>query len=399
MKLMCIVLCILSFGLLNAQHTECSCSRNIDFMMAELQDLSPSYDIIDDKQTFIKRADSIKNIAQNDSNDYNCLKYVNMVLRPIQDGHLKVYPKRNVDFKDHKSVNEFLNSIKFTNSKIEALDVATVDRTATYYSYNDKITILIKEYEPNNYYGIVIESKSKFWRKGEVVLDFQKKANYFEGVRYSITKDPYFYRTQTLERLLKTFRVSKFPKEHLGIFNRTEEKLSIKILDNKILYVSIKSFKNNTKEENDEFQNFFSNIVLPNYKLYDKIIFDVRDNSGGAMAYTLFFKDLKKIKTKKTIYVLQNRQTASAGELFIIDLKKMTPITSFGENTAGMTAFRDLKAVHLPCYNYFLWKPIKKLNRKFRDYLKYEHNGIDADFELKENDNWLEKVVNELNNG
>ena len=59
-----------------------------------------------------------------------------------------------------------------------------------------------------------------------------------------------------------------------------------------------------------------------------------------------------------------------------------------------MTAFRDLKAVNLPCNNYFLWKPIKKLNRKFRDYLKYEHSGIKPDYELKENDNWLEKILN-----
>ncbi len=368
-------------------------------MMEEIQNSSPSYNIIDNKQTFIKRADSIKKIAQNEINEYSCLKYLNMILRPIQDGHLKVYKKRNVDFKDSKSVNKFLNSVKFNNPRIEKLDFTAINSKDTYYSYNDKIKIFIKEYLPNKYFGIVIESESKFWRKGEIVLDFQKKTDYYEGVRYSITKDPSFYRTQTFERILKNFKVSKFPKEKIGIFNTTEEKLSIKILDNKILYVSIKSFKNNTKEENDEFQNFFSNIVLPNYKKYDKIIFDLRDNSGGAMAYILFLKNLKNLKSKKTIHVLQNRNTASAGELFILDLKKIKTVTSFGENTAGMTAFRDLKAVNLPCNNYFLWKPIKKLNRKFRDYLKYEHSGIKPDYELKENDNWLEKILNEINNG
>jgi len=368
-------------------------------MLVDIQNSSPSYDILDDKEKFIKRADSIKNIALNDNNEFNCLKYLNMVLRPIQDGHLKVYPKRTIDFKDDKSVNEFLNSAKFKNSRIVELDFDTINSKDIYYSYYNKIKIFIEEYESNMFQGIVIESESKFWKKGEIVLDFQKKANYYEGVRYSTAKDPYFYRTRSFQRLLKSFRVSEFPKEELDIFNKTEKKLSIKILDKQILYVSIKSFKNNTAEENAEFQNFFKNTVLPNYKKYEKIIFDLRDNSGGAMAYTLFLKDLKKSKTEKTIYVLQNRHTASAGELFILDLEKINPITSFGENTAGMTAFRDIKAVDLPCYNYYLWKPIKKLNRKYNEYLKYEHNGIEADFELKENDNWLEKVLSEINNG
>lgn len=117
------------------------------------------------------------------------------------------------------------------------------------------------------------------------------------------------------------------------------------------------------------------------------------------MAYKIFFRNLRKSKLNKNILILQNRKTASAAELFILDLKAIKPITTFGENTAGMTAFRHLKPVNFPCSNYFLWQPIKKINGNYKDYLKYEYEGIKADIELSETEDWMERVLNKINNG
>jgi len=398
MKLILSIFFFLTFATLNAQDSECSCSDSIDFMLLELDNSSPSYKLLDDKSGFKKRADSIKNIAIIDKNKFNCLQYLNMILRPIQDGHLGVFSKGKVDFKDEKAVNQFLKSKKFNSVKIIKLDIDNLNKKDFYYSYVDKIKILIQEYKPNNFRGIVIDSTSKYWRKGELVLDFKKINGSFEGVRYSITKDPFFYKTKTLKRLLKKFKVSQFKREELNIFNKIEEKLSIKIIDDKILYVSIKSFKNVTTEDHEGFRHFFSQIVFPNYKKYDNIIFDVRDNSGGAMAYGSFLRDLRKSKLNKHILILQNRNTASAAELFILHLKAIKPITTFGENTAGMTAFRHIKAVNFPCYNYLLWQPIKKIDRRYKDYLKYEYEGLKADIELSETEDWMKRVLNKINN-
>lgn len=206
MKLILPVFFFLTFTTLNAQDSECSCSDSIDFLLLELDNSSPSYKLLDNKVEFKRRADSIKNLAVIDKNKFNCLQYLNMVIRPIQDGHLSVFPKKTVDFKDEKSVNEFLKSKKFNNVRIIKFDIDNLNKKELHYSYADKIKILIQEYKPNNFRGIVIESTSKYWRKGELVLDFKKTNDSFEGVRYTIRKDPVFYKTKTLKRLLKSLR-------------------------------------------------------------------------------------------------------------------------------------------------------------------------------------------------
>lgn len=105
-KLFFILTTILS-SLSYAQENN-KCAENIDFLIKTLEEKSPSYQyLVTDKTYFQKRADSIKKIAIKDINAYNCKEYLQRIMRTIQDGHLQILVKNNIDFNDSTSVNTF----------------------------------------------------------------------------------------------------------------------------------------------------------------------------------------------------------------------------------------------------------------------------------------------------
>ena len=372
------------------------CVENIDFLIKTLEEKSPSYNyLVADKIKFKTYVDSIKKIAIKDNNSYNCKEYLQRIMRSIQDGHLQILVKNDVDFKDSTSVNHFLKSEKFNSLPIINIDslVQFKNPDNSFNSLTENINLYILQDSQNSFKGYVNDTDSKFRKKGELILKFTKGAHFYEGVIYSILKDPKYFKTSTLEELFKKFNISKFTKEECEIFNKSKEKLSFEIIDNEILYVSIRSFKNNSIEENKEFNEFFKSSVLPNYKKYKNIIFDVRDNSGGAMAYETLLSGIKKNKDSKNIFVLQNRNTASAAELFMLHLGKIKSIKTIGEKTRGMTAFRHIYQEPFPNNDYVIFLPIKIFDKNYKDLLKYEYTGITPNIELNENENWLNKTV------
>ncbi len=389
------ILTLIYSNISHAQENN-QCAENIDFLIETLEEKSASYKyLVTDKVKFKTYADSIKKIAIKETNSYNCKEYLQRIMRNIQDGHLQILVKNDINFSDSTSVNQFLKSEKFNSlPKINIDSLFQVkDIENTYNSLSENIAIYILQDSEYSYKGYIIDSSSKFREKGELILKFTKGTNFYEGVIYSILKDPMYFKTSTLEELFKKFNISKFTKEECEIFNKSKEKLAFEIIDNEILYVSIRSFKNGSIEDNKEFIEFFKNSVLPNYKKYKNIIFDVRDNSGGAMAYETLLSGIKKIKDSKNIFVLQNRNTASAAELFILHLGKIKNIETIGENTRGMTAFRDIYQEPFPHNDYVIFLPIKILDKNYKDLLKYEYAGIAPNIELNENENWLNRTI------
>lgn len=382
-----------------AQKTN-ECTENIDFLIKTLEEKSPAYkNLIIDRKSFALFVDDIKKEALDDDK-FGCSEYLQKILRNVGDGHLQILYNDNINLKDSISLEKFLKSEKFKSLPRINLENAFTKNSANkpvYYSLNDDLSIYIVQEDTKTFKGYVKETNSIFWEPGELILEYSNLNNVYEGVIYSRLKNPLYYKMDNLESLFKRFNISEFPQQECRIFNHVSEKLSYKIIDD-VLYVSFRSFQNLTQEENKEFENFINSVVIPNYNKYENILFDVRNNSGGAMVYHSLTKFLKKDKNRKNIYILQNRKTASAAELFILQLKNMKDITTIGENTRGMVAFRDINVVEFPTKDYRLWLPIKTFDKNYKDLLKYEHVGIAPDIILEENQDWLSKAINIVKN-
>lgn len=394
LKLTCVFL-LLVIKYSYAQESK-NCPKSIDFLLKTLVEKSPSYNYtIEDKKAFLSKVDSIKKVSINYNNQNDCSISLQKILRNIHDGHLQILVKNDVNLSDSISTNTFLKSVAFNSlQKINLESLVSQNITKKdYHSLSDSLDILIIQNKPNSFKGYVSNSYSRLWKKGEQILNYSKVGDSYEGIIYNRLKNPRFFKANSTTELFKKFNISEFKKQDCLIFNKSNKKLSIKIIDDKILYISIRSFKNLTKEENKEFFDFFEKTVLPNYNKYENIIFDVRNNPGGAMAYYPLIKGIKKNKESKNIYVLQNRFTASAAELFIIHLSETKKVITIGENTVGMTAFRDIHQVSIPDTNYAIFLPTKVFNNSFKEFLKYEFVGLSPQIKLPENSNWLNSTI------
>lgn len=126
--------------------------------------------------------------------------------------------------------------------------------------------------------------------------------------------------------------------------------IEYKVIDN-VGYIKINGFKNNTNEHFQEALKFMGENKI------SKFIFDLRDNSGGLVDTVVPMVDsivpeglIARVvdkNGKETVYnsdsselngdmvVLTNRNTASAAELFTLNMREYNKATIIGEKTFG----------------------------------------------------------------
>ncbi|MFA6335139.1 MAG: S41 family peptidase [Bacteroidales bacterium] len=102
------------------------------------------------------------------------------------------------------------------------------------------------------------------------------------------------------------------------------------------------------------FNDFKKNIIETiNNNDFDKVVFDIRFNSGGNSAPgTELIRELstiKKINKKGKLYVIIGRETFSSAIINAMDFKNMTQAIFVGEETSGKpNHFGEIKLLQLP---------------------------------------------------
>lgn len=384
-----------------SQNDKCPCSRDLVYLSDFLVEKSVSFKrTINNKSIINQKKDSIlKLILQDNNSELECRKYLSLLLLSINDGHLSISPiKKNLQ--DSIKKVKFINSPRIKTRKYVSLNLDSIlqlknTNVFDYYWRDIKIVDFKTE---NGIMGIVYNSDNDFYKKGDVFYTINNISQKYYSVFYTNDNEPISYYDLTLESAYKNFDLCKENKDNCYFNLRRKLKFLLEEKDNAILYISIADFKNGTIEAQNEFEDFFLNQVFKLYKDNENIIFDLRNNPGGAIGgFEKFFKQLKRNNTKKNIYVLQNRHTGSAAEIFTLKLKEFNNVIILGENSAGMISFRDIRSEPLPSGKYFLNYPKYVVNKRYKNWLKYERKGITPDKFLNNNKDWVEQALDEIN--
>ena len=467
MKRFCIsITVIFLFGNTFAQN--CDCEKEFLFIKSFIEKNYAGFnDKVTDinKQTYITFSEDVLKQTQVVSNSNYCYWAIQNWLDYFNDGHTRLIPKPS------KSISDSVKNILLPSELLSTLENKPVNDIEGIYlsQYKGyKIAIIKNETNFSDYVGIIISSKSKSWKAGQVKVELK----HIEKDKYNAL---YYLGNHQPSTINYTIKNGKFnPKDFikLSIFDNLSQKNSepfsklenknkvvfYKDIDDSTAYLRIKSFDDHfAKKIIAEIKSNENKIISKPY-----LIIDVRYNGGGSdFSYSplLPFIYTNPIKTigidvlstpdnikswqkvidenpklpenvKKNIAdvitqmsqnpnkfinirndeidtilqaayvfprkvaILIDEGCASSTEQFLLAAKQSKKVIIFGQPTAGVLDYSNMRTVNLDCMPYLLGYSTSR-SRRIPDNA-IDDTGILPDVLLDFNKSWLEEVLYNL---
>jgi hypothetical protein len=340
---------------------------------------------------------------------------------PLNDNHLAF---SQVEFnlsleqlKDADLVNKYRNSKAFLQFPTLALNLDSLqtallaspsDSIAGIYQYEQYLKVgLFKKANTQEYWGVVLASELPHWDKGQVAIRLcEYMPNHFKAIyahpifkvfqlepnekwRKGALLNSYFYATGSQSTYQKATQSIDYAR-----FSRDEPEFQFRTLSPKVQYMHIGTFMANPRQSaaSKAFINTYRDSLRAAH-----LILDLRNNRGGADKEAKKFTELlKKYAQTGKIWVIVNNETISQGELFLLFLKKLPSVKVLGEATQGMLAYGSNygRQTRLPSDNFQVYTTDMRNGSKA---LTYETVGVQPDIYLNNQRNWLDQVLDLIN--
>jgi hypothetical protein len=339
------------------------------------------------------KTDSLHNIS-----DFKYFYNLAQLFFPIQDNHLGFYQIAKIP-----TESEYPRFEGNVDSLQTALARMPLDSVEGIYLFGDNYNVGLFEQKPKEYIGVVLESKTPIWKKGQIAIHlYETKPNYFKAI-YGNPKFKYFQLYQ-VEKYINhslvnsNFYVSLSESVYSKVINKEDhvnlpkngKHFQLETISPEIQYLRIRHFlaDRNSIQKSDEFYKSIKNLVnAPN------LILDLRNNQGGAKKVSKKFLNLLKHYEKNgQIYVLVNNGTMSQGEIFVLQLKELNNVKVFGQTTRGTLVYGSNygKREKLPSQAFEVYITDMKGDKRL---VKYENYGVTPDIILNDSNDWIEQVM------
>ena len=410
MLALCRILFLLSIILLSisdvtAQLESCDCKSDIEFLHQKIKK-TPSYR--NNKEKYNKAYKVIINEASIIDSAYDCFLQLNKLLLSLNDNHSKVY---GIDKGATKELRDAVGGLeKFKQSKLYKLytkitfdldsltDILALKSPADkegIYTNKDNLKIGVRKNQ-EVYEAIVLSSESEIWSPGELIYTMIPYGNdYLLSVGGNSTSKRLIAYTERIED--GTFLTMGYQKD----ISKSNYTKSIhpdttylrKEISSDISYIKVGSF-NSWYPTLSDAEDFYAS--LKNNLTKSNLIIDLRDNGGGGNRNSdILHKIIKDYLKKSNVYLITNHRTASNAEQFAYKLKENPNCITFGQRTNGSVTYEIVdKNYNLPCENYLTVLTSKKHSK----YSKLESKGLDPDWILNMDNNWMVQVVDFINN-
>ncbi|MFK8162524.1 MAG: S41 family peptidase [Lewinella sp.] len=346
-------------------------------------------------------------LAADSDGNLNCSFYLGYLLYGIRDGHAYARPSEPKYLCTHgteaydKAIRSsvfFTGTPRYQGTLAElrkTLSVGKDEITGVYYSGSGIPFGLLPTERKGEYAAYVLADSLKSWDAGQEYFRLFTMPGAYAAFMRDDMHRPYFYRGKSLAGLLRTFGLTK--NEGSPLYHRPGKEL----VSGKMLslspgagYLYLKSFEGSNLNV-DMLHAAYDSLKwkLPSLT---HLIIDIRSNGGGGeRAFNKLLKVLDAYSFPLQLHLLVNEETASAAELFTLEMKKRGA-KIYGERTRGAVAYsygnkKGTPPFFTPCGNYRV-QFTERVNKP-KSLLSYEYVGIPIDVKLNHGQNWIDQLL------
>ena len=279
------------FNISFAQN-DCSCREELGFVVNYYEKNLPGFkDNVTPKTnkyyTLLKN-----NLLKSSSkvlNETVCFKLLTKYVEFFKDNHSSIRMKFPfVDENDPNQLKAFLASDLYKLREVKTIKTDHINQypineiSGLYQTKDGTYTIAVfqDKTEFRDYVGVIVHSKTKLWKKGQVKLEFKKKPNskLFEAFVYMKNHSLRYYHNFTFNdgilggNWFKTSLKNKtfYGTDVSGVFD-------YKSLNDSIAYLKIPTFSSDKSAKIDSLYE----AAFPDIRKKPYLIIDVRNNGGG----------------------------------------------------------------------------------------------------------------------
>lgn len=449
MRYILIIVLIINFTF-NSLSKDCECINEFNSIKQVIETNHPYYQLnYKNNPSYLTFADSITNVIKNQSSNQDCIFFIKEYLSIFNDFNLDIspnYSKVSFDENNKNDIFSLQNSYEYKSTESINLDTSKLklefsnkmgNSIEGFYNTSDikfKIAIIKDKTNKWDLLGVVVDSKSGAWLKGQIKYYFKKKSesvywvkilNSFHKPTYEIVNtekdylkqldfsneisNNFIYTDNEVYELNNAINYIRIPSFDYDKFSKLENLLSNKGATIKSKSYLVLDLRGNSGE-NESFVklllNFFgieSNnlddelwVTNTNTKLYEdnltllnkekknlsesdklrELIIKMKNskvNSFLSLSNTDTSKIINNASTSKIqrIFILQDSKCAKACERFIQIAKQSGKAISLGERTSGNIAFDNKVNYQTICGNLLSYST--SINSKF---IPYEIYGI-----------------------
>jgi len=390
-----------------SQSDICNCKTEIEFLHKKIKK-TPSYKA--NKAQYKEAYEASLKKAELLSSDYQCFVLLNKLLISLNDNHSKIYgidkgATAAIKTND-KDLETFRKSKLYNTYPVVSIDIDSLQTALSKKSPDDiegvysieSMTIGVYRHSTSaDYQAVIMSTDSDIWRRGELIytlIPFGKR-DYLLSIGGSTNSKRLIAYTERIKD--GTFLTMGFQKQETSINHSRapypDTTYFREELSEDITYLKIGSFSGMYPKLSDA-EDFYASLKGNLNK--EHLIIDLRDNGGGGNRNSdILLKIIKDYLKDNNVYILTNHRTISNAEMFAYKLKDNKNAVLFGHRTNGCAAYEVKNSnYNLPCGN-FLTVLTSKKHSKFLD---LESVGLDPDWILNMDTDWVEQVVSYIEN-
>lgn len=293
MKKICTLLILILSLNLNAQN--CNCEDELNFVIDYYEENLPSFkDNVNNHN--LSDYNKFKNNLLKQSKKYCknqdlCFKTLLVYVEFFKDNHSSIYVGNSVNVNENnpEEVKRFIESDIFKKSEVikhfKTNSNKSLNSIENLYQTDNgvyTISIIKNKNKFRDYVGVIVDSKTPLWKKGQVKIELKKVGvNTYDMFMYMRNHSIKYYKNVKLkDGILNDSWFNTNLKERKAYNLISERNLIFKELDKQTNYMYIPTFNGNWFAKINEF--YQKNDSLIQSKPY--LIIDVRNNGGGSDA-------------------------------------------------------------------------------------------------------------------